>query len=46
MGITFTSSITSKKIDSHRILLNLSDKVNFKRSDKCFALSKLSIDYT
>ena len=46
MGITFTSSITSKKFDSHRILLNLSDKVNFKRSDKYFALSKLSIDYT
>ena len=28
----------SKTSDPHRLLLNLSDKLNFKRSDKCVAL--------
>ena len=31
---------------SHRLLLNFSDKINLKRSDKCIALSNLSISYT
>ena len=30
----------------HRLLFNLTDKVNLKRSDKYVALSKLSIYYT
>ena len=36
----------SKTSDSHRLLLNLSDKINLKRSDKYVALSNLSIYYT
>ena len=32
--------------DSHRLLLNLSDKINLKRSDKYVVLLKLSIFYT
>ena len=34
-----------KTSDPHRLLLNLSDKINLKRSDKYFALSNLSIYY-
>ena len=40
------TSENSKTSDSHRLLLNLSDKINLKRSDKCVALSNLSIYYT
>ena len=36
----------SKTSDSHRLLLNLSDEINLKRSDKYVALSNLSIYYT
>ena len=36
----------SKTSDPHRLLLNLSDKINLKRSDKYVALSYLSIYYT
>ena len=36
----------SKRSDPHRLLLNLSDKINLKRSDKYVALSNLSIYYT
>ena len=36
----------SKKSDPYRLLLNLSDKINFKRSDKCVASSNLSICFT
>ena len=35
----------SKTSDPHRLLLNLSDKINLKRSDKYVALSNLSIYY-
>ena len=31
--------------DPYRLLLNLTDKIDFKRSDKYVALSNLSIDY-
>ena len=41
--MTFENSKTS---DPHIILLNLTDKINFKRSDKYVALSNLSIYYT
>ena len=36
----------SKTTDPHRLLLNLTDKVNLKRSDRYVALSNLSIYYT
>ena len=35
-----------KTSDPHRLLLNLSEKKNLKRSDKYVALSNLSIYYT
>ena len=35
----------SKTSDPHRLLVNLSDKINLKRSDKYVALSNLSIYY-
>ena len=34
-----------KKSDPHRLLLNLSDKINLKRKNKYVALSNLSIYY-
>ena len=40
------NSKTSKISDSHKLLLNLTDKINLKRSDKYVALSNLSIYYT
>ena len=40
------NSQNSKTSDPHRLLLNLSDKINFKGTDKYVALLKLSIYYT
>ena len=40
------NSENSKTSDPHRLLLNLTDKINLKRSDKYVALSNLSIYYT
>ena len=40
------NSENSKTSDSHRLLLNLAEKINLKRSDKYNALSNLSIYYT
>ena len=40
------NSNNSKTFDPHRLSLNLSDKRNLKTSDKCVALSNLSICYT
>ena len=37
--------INSRKSDPQRLLLNLTDKINLKRSDKYVALSNLSIYY-
>ena len=37
------NSENSKTSDPHRLLLNLSDKINLKRRDKYVALSNLSI---
>ena len=34
MVIVFINSGNSKALDSHRLLLNLSDKINLKRNDK------------
>ena len=46
MDTIFMSSGSSKASDLHRLLLNLSDEINLKRSDKYVALSNLSIYYT
>ena len=41
MDAIFMNSENSKRSDSHRHLLNLSDKINLKRSNKYVALSNL-----
>ena len=46
MDTIFMNSKNSETYDSHKLLLNLSDKVNLKRSDKHVALSHLCIYYT
>ena len=46
MDNIFISSENSKTSDLHRLLLNISDKINLKRSDKYVALSNLIIYYT
>ena len=46
MDILFLNSENSKTSDSHKLLLNLSYKINLKRSDKYVYLSNLSIYYT
>ena len=40
------NSVNSKTSDPHELLLNLSDKINLKRSNKCVVLSNFSIYYT
>ena len=40
------NSENSKTSDPHRLLLNLLDKINLKRSDKYIVLSNLNIYYT
>ena len=39
------NSENSKTSDTHRLLINFSDKINLKRSDKYVALSNLIIYY-
>ena len=46
MDTTFMNSKNSKTTDPQRRLLNPTDKINLKKSDKYVALSKLSIYYT
>ena len=46
MDTIFMNSENSKTSDPHSLFLNLSDKINLKRSDKYVALSNLSIYYT
>ena len=46
MDTIFKNSELSKTYDPQRLLLNLSDKIDLKRSDKYVALSSLSIYYT
>ena len=46
MNTVFMNSGNRKTSDPHRLLLNLSDKINLKRSDKYIDLSNLSIYYT
>ena len=43
MNTIFTNSENRETSDSHRLLLNISDKIDLKRSDKYAALSNLSI---
>ena len=46
MDAIFKNSKTSKTSDPHRLLLNLTDKINLKISDKYVFLSNLRIYYT
>ena len=46
MDTIFMNSENSKTSDFHRLLLNISDEIDLKRSDKHVALSNLSIYYT
>ena len=45
MGTIFMNSEYGKTSDPHRLLLNLSDKINLKRSAKYVVLSHISIYY-
>ena len=45
MNAIFMNSENRKTSDTHRLLLNLLDKINLKRIDKHIALSNLSIYY-
>ena len=42
MGTLFMNSRNSKTSELHRLLLNLSDKINLKRKDKYVLLSTLA----
>ena len=42
----FINSENSKASHSHRLLLNLTDKIDLSRKDKYIALSNLTIYYT
>ena len=46
MDTIFMNSKNSGTSDSPKLLFNLSDKINLKKSDKYVALSNLSIYYT
>ena len=46
MDAIFMNSKNSKTSDPQCLLLNLTDKLNFNRSDKYVALSNLGIYYT
>ena len=46
MDTVFLNSKSSKTSNPHRLLLNLTDKINLKRSNKYVASSNLSIYYT
>ena len=43
MNTIFMNSKKSKTSDPHRLLCNLTDKIDFRRKDKYIALSNLSI---
>ena len=46
MNNIFMNSENSKTSEPHRLLLNLTDKIDLRRKDKYIALSNLSIYYT
>ena len=43
MGTTFMNSENSKTSEPHRLLLNLENKINLKRSEKYVILPNLSM---
>ena len=45
MSTIFMNSKNIKTPDPHRLLLNLTDKINLRRKDKYIALSNVSICY-
>ena len=46
MNTIFMNSENSKTSDPHRLLFNLTDKIDLRRKEKYVALSNLSIYYT
>ena len=46
MDTIFVNSKYSETSDSHRLLLNVSEKLNFKRRDDYVGLSNVSIYHT
>ena len=46
MNTIVTNSNNGKMSDPHRLLLNLTDKIDLRRKDKYVALSNISIYYT
>ena len=46
MDTIFKNFDNNKTFDPHRLLINLADKINLKRSDKYVPLSNLNIYYT
>ena len=46
MNTIFMNSENSQTFDPHRLLLNLTDKIDLRKKDKYIALSNLSIYYT
>ena len=46
MDTIFINSKTSEKSDPHRLLLNVTDKIDIRRNEKYIALSNLRIYYT
>ena len=46
MDTIFMKSENSKTSDSDRLLVNITDKIKVKRSDKYVALSNISIYWT
>ena len=46
MNTIFANSENSKTLETYRLLLDLSDEINLKRSDKYVALLNLSMCYT
>ena len=45
MDTIFMNSENSKTSDSHKLLFNLTDKIDLRRKDKYIALSNISIYY-
>ena len=46
MNSVFMNSKNSRISDPHRLLLNLTDKINLKKIDQYVALSNLSVNCT
>ena len=46
MNAIFINSENSRTSDPHRLLLNLTDKIDLIRKDECISISNLIIYYT